>query len=269
MNRTAPRLATLLLLAATLAPAAAKADFATTNLQLLYGWNFHDPSIGNDVKGGGMSTITVNHFDDWKYGDNFFFVDMTQGDFTDLTKSHLYGEIHPRVFVNRLMGTKGPALGIFKDWGFAGEVNLGHGFQAWLGGVGAEFVVPKGWQFGCNFYYRYAEFQVPGVGPINYHHTVQLSPFWTIPIATGKVPVLFTGFLDVNGIKNPDNSNGWELMTQPELLVDVLAIGGGQRNKLYAGVEWYLHYATSNTKGLGAPHDFVSSPQIMIQWNLH
>ncbi len=53
-----------------------------------------------------------------------------------------------------------------------------------------------------------------------------------------------------------------------ELLVDLLALTGGPRNKLLVGVEWYLHYATSN-KDLGAPDNLISAPQAMIQWNLH
>lgn len=266
MNRTVILAA---LLAAALAPASARADFATTNIQGLVGWNFHDPSVGSDVTGGEMSTITVNHFDDWKYGDNFFFVDMMQGDFTDGVKSHLYGEYHPRLFLNRVLGKKEPALGILQDWGLAGEVNLGNGFQAYMGGLGLQFVAPKFWVLGLNVYYRYAEFQLPSpVGPVSYDHTWQVSPFWTIPFSIGKVPFLFTGFLDADGIKNPDNTQGWELMTQPELLVDLLALTGGPKGKLYVGVEWYLHYATSN-KDLGAPNDLVSSPQAMIQWNLH
>ncbi len=263
-----PTLAAVLCLAAGLVPGAARANFATTNLQVLDGWYFYDPSVGEDVRGGQMSTVTLNHFDDWKYGDNFAFVDLYQGTFTDGVKSKLYSEIHPRLFLNRLLDKKGPVLGILKDAGLAGELNLGGGFQAYLLGVGGELVVPKGWQFGMNVYYRYTELQLPGVGPVQYNHTWQVSPFWTIPLATGKVPVLFTGFVDIDGVKKLDGSKGVEVMAQPELLVDALALAGGPKGKLYVGVEWYLHYHASN-KELGAPSDLISAPQAMIQWNLH
>ncbi len=95
-----------------------------------------------------------------------------------------------------------------------------------------------------------------------------MSPFWTIPVLTGKVPVVFTGFVDIDGVKKPDGTKGLEVMAQPELLVDVLAPAGGPRNKLLVGVEWYLHYHSSNEE-LGGPSDFISAPQAMIQWNLH
>ena len=99
-------------------------------------------------------------------------------------------------------------------------------------------------------------------------NTWQVSPFWTIPIPAGKAGVLFTGFVDVDGVKRLDGSRGVEVMAQPELLVDVLGLAGGPKNKLYAGVEWYLHYHSDN-KTLGAPSNLISAPQAMIQWNLH
>jgi nucleoside-specific outer membrane channel protein Tsx len=260
------RLATLAALALALLPVAARAQFATTNIQVLDGWDFHDPSVGEDTKTGQMSTVTVNHFSTWKYGDNFFFVDMMQGDFKDGVKSKLYGEIHPRLFLNPILGTKGNTLGIFKNWGIATEINVGHGFQAYLAGLGVDFALPHG-SIGMNVYYRYAEFQ-SGTGFTQYNDTWQVSPFWTLPFTLGNVPFLFTGFLDANGVKAGKGAKGHEIMSQPELLVDVLAPFGGTKNVLYAGVEWYLHYHSAN-EDLGAKSNFISAPQAMIQVNLH
>jgi nucleoside-specific outer membrane channel protein Tsx len=265
------RLATLAALALALLPVAARAQFATTNIQVLDGWNFHDPSVGEDVKGGQMSTVTVNHFSTWKLGDNFFFVDMMQGDFKNGdgsvgVKSKLYGEIHPRLFLNPIIGTKGNTLGIFKNWGIATELNVGNGFQAYLAGLGVDFAVPHG-NLGLNVYYRYDQFQ-SGTGFNSYNHTWQVSPFWTFPFQLGNVPFLFTGFLDWDGQKAGKGWKGYEVMTQPELLVDVLAPFGGTKNVLYAGVEWYLHYHPNNEK-FGASSNTISAPQAMIQVNLH
>jgi nucleoside-specific outer membrane channel protein Tsx len=255
-------------------PLAAHAQFATTNLQVLQGWYFYDPSVGENVKGGLMTTFTLNHFDDWKYGDNFAFVDMMQGQFTDGANSHLYGELHPRLFVNRLLGAKGPVLGIFKDAGLAGEFNVGQGFQAWLGGLGAELALPFPGNIGLNVYYRYTALQLPidttaGVIHVrDYNHTWQVSPFWNLPFSLGKVPFLFSGFVDVDGVKAGKGLKGYELMAQPELLVDVLGAAGGPKNTLLVGVEWYLHYHSAN-KDLGAPSNLISAPQALVQWNLH
>jgi nucleoside-specific outer membrane channel protein Tsx len=266
-NPTSRRATLLATLALALAPAAARAQFATTNLQLLDGWAFHDPSVGSDANDGKMATITLNHFSTWKYGDNFAFVDFTQApkEFTDGTKSHLYGEIHPRLFLNRLAGTQGTFLGILRDGGIATEVNYGQGFQAYLAGLGADFALPFPGTIALNVYYRYAELQVGSFR--DYNHTWQVSPWWVIPFQAG-VPWLFTGFVDINGVKAGKGWKGHEVMTQPELLVDVLAIAGGPKNVFYAGIEWYLHYSPNNV-ALGAPKNTISAPQAMIQVNLH
>ncbi len=267
MPRTPLRLSVLLCLAAALAPSAARADFATTNLQELHGWYFYDPSVGEDVHGGSMNTITLNHFSTWKYGDNFMFADLLQGDFTDGVKSKIYSEWHPRLFLNRLLGHKGNTLGVLKDWGLAGEINLGTGFQAYLLGLGGDFDVKWG-VLGLNVYYRYTELQIPAFDVLQYNHTWQVSPWWTVPFSAGKVPFVFTGFVDVDGVKSGKGWKGFEVMAQPELLVDALALAGGKKNTLLVGVEWYLHYHSAN-KDLGAPDNLISAPQAMIQWNLH
>jgi nucleoside-specific outer membrane channel protein Tsx len=110
-----------------------------------------------------------------------------------------------------------------------------------------------------NLYYRYASVQIPG--PDVRDHTWQVSPSWVIPFKTGKVGWLFTGFVDVNGVQE---NKDVEVMAQPELLVDVLALAGGPQNKVLAGIEWYLHYHPLNV-----PDKLVSAPQALVQWNLH
>lgn len=242
----------------------ARADFATTNVQGLEGWSFHDPTAGgNDVKGGRMSTITLNHFSTWTYGDNFAFVDLYRGDFRDGTESHVYAEWHPRLFLNRLLGRK-PCIPIFRDFGLAGEVNQGQGFYAYLAGVGGDFALPFPGTVSLNVYYRYASIQIP-VGDVR-DHTWQVSPSWVIPFKTGSVGWLFTGFVDVNGTRGTSGkrNSGVEVMAQPELMLDVLALAGGPENKVLLGVEWYLHHHPLNV-----PDKLVSAPQALVQWNLH
>lgn len=268
-HRLAPRPVLALAVAALLSlPAAARADFATTNVQVLQGWYFYDPSVAENVKGGSMNTITVNHFDDWKYGDNFFFADLMQGQFRDGANSHLYSELHPRLFLNRLLGTQGNVLGIFRDAGLAGEFNVGYGFQAWLGGLGVNFALPFPGTVSLNVYYRYTALQIPTIPLRAYDDTWQVSPSWVLPFSVGRVPLLFTGFVDIDGVKKGDGKRGVEVMAQPELLVDVLGAAGGPKDKVLVGVEWYLHYH-SDDKNLGAPSNLISAPQAMVQWNLH
>jgi nucleoside-specific outer membrane channel protein Tsx len=265
LARTLPALA----LAALLGPSTAHAQFATTNVQLLHGFGFEDVLLGYDTGNEQMTTLTLNHFSTWKYGDNFAFVDMYRGDFGGPTgyqgasESTLYAEWHPRLFLNRLLGRKGNCLGIFKDFGLAFEVNQGPNFYAYMAGVGGDLALPIPGVVGVNLYYRNDSVQVDGPDIVN--DTWQVSPYWTLPFKIAKVPFVFTGFVDVSGTNDNEDV---DVMAQPELLVDVLGAAGGPAGKLLAGVEWYLHY-NPNEKLVGAPSDLISAPQVMVQWNLH
>ena len=82
MHRTS--LAVLVLLACTALPAQAggSALFGTTNIQYLYGTTYAD--FNEDFSGftddDEASVITIEHFNVWKYGDTFLFVDITNGE---------------------------------------------------------------------------------------------------------------------------------------------------------------------------------------------
>jgi hypothetical protein len=101
---------------------------------------------------------------------------------------------------------------------------------------------------GLNVYYRYDNFAL---------HTWQVSPWWDVPFKLGPVSMVFNGFIDITTNKDGD----LDIMTQPELLVDVGAFAGSP-GKFHVGVEWYLH---SFTDFLGQGQT-VSAPQLMVQW---
>ncbi|GEJ58194.1 ion channel protein Tsx [Anaeromyxobacter diazotrophicus] len=279
MHRSSRLFASLVAGAALVAsalPSVAHADgFSTTNIQLLQGWDFDDKKYGYNTKDGAMTTITLNHYSTWEYGDNFAFVDMYIGDFRDATGAPEFGsqagrfgtgaqaytEWHPRLFLNKVLGQKGPLFGIFQNWGLAGEVNVGPAFYAYLGGVGFDLALPQPYTVSCNIYYRYDKFDT---------HVWQISPSWTIPFAIGPVPFLFTGFVDIAGTKDLNGDNAIDILAEPELLVDVLAPFGGKSNRLYAGVEWIVHkYPSGFAHGGVHEAHTVSAPQAMVQWTFN
>jgi nucleoside-specific outer membrane channel protein Tsx len=241
------RVIAALSLALLVAPAAARAEFGTTNFQLLQGWTFDkdagDPNSTSDEK---LTTLTINHFSTFAWGDNFLFADFLRGDGVNFgADENVYAEWHPRLFLNKAMG-RGESKGFVKNWGLAGEVNQGGGFYAYLGGVSADFSIPGFAVAGLSVFYRYDKFA---------YHTWQVSPWWTVPFKLGPTDWVFTGFLDLTTNKDGDV----DLMTQPELLLDVGKLAGSP-GKLHAGVEWYLHAFNNGTS------QTVSAPQAMIQW---
>jgi nucleoside-specific outer membrane channel protein Tsx len=244
--------------------------FTTTNVQLLWGGGFSDAMLGYYTKTQSMTTITVNNYTQFKYGDSFFFVDFYQGDFQNpfvpgesAGNAKVYGEWHPRILINKFIDPKAPpALGFIGNWGVAGEINVGNNFSAYLVGPSVDLFLPLNIYVGMAFYYRYSQlFLFPGEGGTVYENTWQFSPYWTVPFKVGPVPFLFTGFLDMYQY----SYGGMDVMFQPQLLVDVLAPFGGKANTFFAGCEWYLHSYVFN----GGTRHTVSAPQIMVQWNIH
>jgi nucleoside-specific outer membrane channel protein Tsx len=247
-----------------LAPAARADGFSTTNVQLLQGYGFDtlfDANF-NSEKGfddGLKTTLTLNQFSTWEYGDSFFFADLVRGDITPFggtagqKYTDAYVEWHPRLFVNKMLGQTDPVLGFIRNWGIATEVNQGSGFHAYLGGLGLDLQVPGFSVLGLNVFYRYDNFN---------QHGWQISPYWTVPFSIGPVPFRFTGFIDVNGLSN-DTDDGYEIWAQPELLVDVLAPFGGKAGKLHAGVEWWYR-----RQSIGDFEESSSTPQLMVQWTV-
>jgi nucleoside-specific outer membrane channel protein Tsx len=279
-RRTIPLLAALLSLAFA-SPAFAEESppkptednfFTTTNVQLLWGGGFSDAQLGYFTKTQSMTTITINNYTQFKYGDSFFFVDMYQGDFIDgfvpaqqisTGNAKIYGEWHPRILINKFIDPKAPpVLGVIGNWGVAGEINVGNNFAAYLVGPSVDLFLPLNIYVGMAFYYRYSSLWVaPGANGTIYTNTWQWSPYWTVPFDVGPVPFLFTGFMDMYQY----STGGVDVMFQPQLLADVLAPFGGKKNTFYAGIEWYLHSYVFD----GFSRHTVSAPQIMVQWNIH
>jgi nucleoside-specific outer membrane channel protein Tsx len=234
--------------------------FSSTNVQLLQGYDFDDAINFTD---GRLTTVTLNHFSTWEYGDNFFFADFMGGHFKnafapgepDAGEYKLYAEWHPRLFVNRLLRQDRPLLGVVRNWGLAAELNQAEGFAAYLGGVGFDLAVPGFTVLGLNLYYRYDSVLT------DHHDQWQVSPFWTIDFPAGPVPVRFTGFVDVNGSYDDAADESFvEIMAQPQLLADVLAPFGGKRDRLWVGTEWWWHRHPLRT---------ASVPQVMVQWTVY
>ena len=246
-----------LVAAALLAPAAARAQFSTTDVQFLYGQNFHDNLLGYDSKSGAMSTVTVENFSTFTYGDSFFFMDMYRLNATGGYKGDIYGEWHPRLFLDKLgLPTGGP----IKHWGLAGEINQSRGFYAYLGGLGLDLDIPFFTVAGLNVYFRKDHIDLPAISVEIDTNTWQVSPFWTVPITAGPVRLVFTGFVDVT----TNHSKAIDVMAQPQLLLDVSHFWGAT-NRILIGCEWYVH-SYRNPDPTKNERKTVSAPQAMVQW---
>ncbi len=206
--------------------------FSTTNIQLLYGSPFDDNYYGNNTSDGKMSTLTLEHFSTWTYGDNYFFVDFLSGNFLDFTgapsgsQSRIYSEWAPRLSLSAISG-QDLSAGIFKDFFLSGQLNRdGQGFHAEMIGLGVDLTVPGFHMLSTHMYLRKDNFNRP---------TWQTTTVWNIPLGEW---LSFEGFIDLYGSDN----NGTEISAQPQLLINLGKLAGQEYEQLLVGAEWYYHH---------------------------
>lgn len=201
-----------------------------TSLTGLYGTGFEvDPET--------QQTLTVEHANGWKWGDNFFFTDFTYFDGDQNSgkgTSSYYGEFSPRLSAGKIL-KKDLTVLFVKDWLLAGCYEFGKdgsgkdfGVQNYLIGAGVDLAVP-GFDFlQLNVYQR-----IPHDGP---GETVQVTPVWKISVPVGKSTFICDGFID--WVVNSDESYEQNLHICPQFKLDIGAFFNMKGGALLAGVEY-------------------------------
>jgi nucleoside-specific outer membrane channel protein Tsx len=238
MSRTPPGIATAVLCCACLAwqPAAAAADWSATSAWFLHGDNFELGAPDRDI-------LRLEHADAWKYGDNYFFVDLIDSGDDDTT---FYAEFAPRVSLGKISGHDlgfGPVTDIL----LAGGINAGEDFRAYLYGLGVDLKLPGFGYFQLNAYAR-DDKNLPG-------SSWQLTPVWLYPFTIGGLKFEFQGFIDFIGGEGPTKFN---YVAAPRLWLDLGALWGAP-GRLQMGFE-YLYW--ENKYGVDGVNESVFQPAL-------
>ncbi len=238
-------------LAALLSAAPALADgWTAANIQYVYGQDYGD----FELEGGdpfGMWTFEVAN--GWTYGDNFFFVDWTNGPDYDKKKPlGAYGELHNRLSFSKISG-KTVGAGPISDVLLAGEIDFPSGFSpTYCYGLGFDLKIP-GFAFAFVNVFVRDEVATDGV-------SFQINPVWMLPFTLGPIKGSFGGWMDFMTGEGDDQDFWWQM--QPTLFVDVGNFWGAP-GKLMAGIEYEYFY---NFLGIDAGD--VNHPQFVALWNL-
>jgi nucleoside-specific outer membrane channel protein Tsx len=245
---------TLAALLAAALPARAGEGFSTANVQLLQAFDLRDPVNGQISPEGDITTATFNYFTTWNLGDLNMFVDFSRarGHYTNPFTggndgdAKVYGEIQPRIGLAKAFGLKVP---LFRDLGPAAELNAGNDFYAYLAGVGGDLALPGPYLAGVNLYYRYDKFAGNGW---------QATVYWGVPFSLGPVPLKLAGFADFAKALDAQGHADLDVVTQPQLLVDVGSFLG-KADRVWVGTEYYVHLN---------PAKDTQAVQAMVQWTL-
>jgi nucleoside-specific outer membrane channel protein Tsx len=233
------------------APIAGAADWSSTNVQLLHGDNYAD-DFGIDDKE--KTIFTLEHANGWGYGDNFFFVDVSNP--TAAGTAH-YAEFSPRLSFGKMTG-KDLSFAFVQDVLLAGTWEMGDGVRAYLYGVGFALKIPKFAFADINLYARESRRDFVSE---NTDTGWQVTIDWLLPFEIGGVKFAFEGFADYaageDGGSAPKEDN---LLTAPRLLLDVGQFWGAA-GKLQAGVEYQIW---RNKFGIKDVDEDVA--QVMVKW---
>ena len=194
--------------------------FSTTNIQLLYG-TFDGNSYVYDTKDGGKTTITLEHYSSYEYGDIYGFVDYSIADsefkYHD-SKTDTYGEFSPRLNLSKLT-SQDLSFSFVKQVYLAYQYNASNTYNANLIGLGSDLSVYGFDVFGLNVYKKYQN-----IG----EDTYQLSPYYKTKTFGNIFHI--SGFIDWTE---------YDFLTQNQFLFDMkrpLKV-----ENLFIGAEWHYY----------------------------
>ncbi len=236
-------LATILLLM-TAAPAKADRviEFHSNNVQLLRGWDYQ---LGSRQR----TILTAEHFNRWRYGDFFVFVDYIAADGGDET---YYLEPTLRLSLGKLTQRK-PNNGVLRDVVVALNIEKPKGLDSrLLGGFGIDLNLFGFDYLNGHLFYR----DDPELGGSSH----QLTVVWKRSFSLGNTRWVTEGFADLATAEGEGSANQ---LVVPRLLMDIGHSFNSDLSGVYAGLEYsYWH----NKFGIDGVTERV--PQLQLMWVL-
>lgn len=238
--------------------AATAADWSSTEFHFQYG------ELDNAFTPGSEDTFiwTLQHASGWKYGDNFFFVDLLMPDNDNFDA---YVEVYPNLSLGKITG-KDLAVGPIRDFGVLAGINYAAdaNVRVWLPGVRAAWDLP-GFAFANTDFTAYL---TDNTGGENVAPREEDSWMVDFNFATKQLEVAATKWNlegHIEYIAKRDNDFGetkeW-ILAQPQLRLDVGDLVGMNANTLFAGIE-YQYWMNK----LGGNKD-ENAVQALVVWRL-
>lgn len=267
VNRIAGVLTAATVGVAAFATSASAQVFQDNMIGYRYGTQFAEPGIRGDIE---KSILSYTHVSGDKWGGNFFNLDILFSDGHDPSVAvntgaqELYALYRRTWSYNKLTGSKGH--GLIADWGLqmgadfnAKNTLFGSEKKLAIGGPYIAWAVPVGFlttafeachEWNQNGFARTAQ---------NFDTTFCLEAAWAFPFKVHQAEFKFSGFFNVVAPKGVGSSGQpetkTEILTRPELSLDVGSLFGGKKNFLEVGVAyeyWLNKFGNDNATVPGA-----------------
>jgi nucleoside-specific outer membrane channel protein Tsx len=211
--------------------------------------------------------LTLQHAGGFKYGRNFFFVDMLRSNERDNNAGEVYGEWYTSFSLSKIIGANLSA-GIIRDVNVTagvnyGAKNTGANPRVFLPGITVDFNIPGFAFFNVDFlaYVDHGNFKPDAATTVancgGHHTSLQITPSWKLPFNIGPTKWSFEGFLDHIGSRGTCET---EILTQPQLRLDVGNFWG-KPDTLFVGIEYQYWHNKFGIKDLNE-----HNPQALLVW---
>lgn len=273
-TRTLSKVAACAALAAC-AAAAHAAEWSDAFIGFTYGNKFKEPGSDADVK---KKVATLQYVGGYKYGVNFFSVDMLASDENNTANNsdrgahEVYVTYSNTVSFGKVSG-KPMKFGPIRDIGFQFGFDFnskndafGAGLTKYIAGPKVEFDVPGLLTLGLLYYKENNNNSIAGTH-VNFDAAPRLATVWSFDFNAG-LPAVFKGWGTWTGEKGKDGFGGdtkAETWTEMGLLWDVGSAAGTPKT-FYAGLGYqYIKNKFGNPSSLAGTK--VSAPSLKAEYH--
>ena len=218
--------------------------YSSWNVQFLHGTEFQEPFNSRDVH---KDIMTIENSSARSWGSSDFCIDTMYSTENDLNTDGFevyawegYAEWFPSASISKMTGAD-LSVGILNDVSLtmginAGRKSTGSDPLVYLPGLTFDLKLP-GFAFFSLGTYAYIDQGQVNNGDSNNCHSpgAQVTPSWLLPFSVGGADFQFGGFID---FITAHGNCASQVVSQPQLTMDVGKMLGATPGKFYAGVEY-------------------------------
>jgi hypothetical protein len=253
------------------------ADWSDTSLSWRYGTKFAEPFNNQDIS---KNIYGLTHVSGYKYGVNFFNVDMLQSDSTDVAAGgqsgaqEVYVVYRNTLDIGKMTGSSlkfGPVSGLGATVGFDwnSKNDIGYASKKRMLVVGPTVMWDVPGHLNTSLLILKESNAPTGVARYTYKTHPMLALDWGIPL--GSMPLSFEGFANFIASKGKNEFGG---DTDPETLIDLAlmwdvgATSGGPKNTFKLGLVYeYWKNKFGNQASVAGPGSFAKTPMVRAEYH--
>ena len=257
------------------------ADWSNTWVGYRWGTQFREPAITSDIS---KNILQIQHSGSYRYGVNFFNVDMLESGSNDpalnggggaqetvvvyrntVSLSKLSGEKYGAGFIRDI----GVQFGM--DWNSRNDVIASRLYRP-MAGPNISLDVPGYWNVGLLWQHERNHNGVTGKD-VAYDNTWRLATAWDIPLGVASVPGKFRGFANYISAKG---TNGFGKQTKPEtlleafLMLDAGSAMASEKGIVFIGIgyQYWKNKYGNDSSADASGGSFSRTPQFQLEWRL-